>query len=178
MANEIEKKKVDPSIKVKITKKSHVQPKKKLGKKECQLVTFDLPYLAFFYNQKLLIYKIGNGSDFEQVVEKLKDGLSQVLVDFYQLAGKLGQDDDGVFKVMYDDDMEGVEVVEAIVDGNHDHDHHDDGNGNVNDGNMMMSVDDLASMEDITMMKHLIPYNFILNMEGLHRPLLAIQVIN
>lgn len=178
MANEIEKKQVDPSINVKITKKSHVQPKKKIGKKECQLVTFDLPYLAFFYNQKLLIYRIGNGSDFEQVVEKLKDGLSQVLVDFYQLAGKLNQDDDGVFKVMYDDDMEGVELVEAIVDGNHDH--HDDGNGNgngnVDDGKMMMSVDDLASMEDITMMKHLIPYNFILNVEGRHRPLLAIQL--
>lgn len=39
-----------------------------------------------------------------------------------------------------------------------------------------MSVDDLASMEDITTMKHLIPYNSILNLEGTHRPLLTIQL--
>ncbi|KAJ8442028.1 hypothetical protein Cgig2_007866 [Carnegiea gigantea] len=116
MANEIEKKQVDPSIQVKITKKSHVQPKKKIGKKECQLVTFDLPYLAFFYNQKLLIYKIGNGSDFEHVVEKLKDGLSQVLVDFYQLAGKLGQDDDGLTKLR-DGLAMGCAFNHAVLDG-------------------------------------------------------------
>lgn len=161
--NGVEKnvKDLDSSIKVKITQKTHVQPKKKLGRRECQLITFDLPYLGFFYNQKLLIYK-ENGSDFEEVVKKLKDGLSVVLDEFYQLAGKLGRDDDGVFKVMYDDDMEGVEVLEAIVD--------------VNNDGIMVSVDDLASKEDITMMKELVPYNGILNLEGLKRPLFAIQL--
>ena len=149
------------SIKVKITQKTHVQPKKKIGRKECQLITFDIPYLGFFYNQKLMIYR-QNGSDFEELVKKLKDGLSVVLEEFYQLAGRLGRDDDGVFKVMYDDDMDGVEVLEAIVDDNHD--------------GMMVSVNDLALKEDITMMKDLVPYNGVLNLEGLQRPLLAIQV--
>ncbi|CAO2821204.1 unnamed protein product [Amaranthus hypochondriacus] len=162
MENGFEKKDIDfSSIKVKITQKSHVQPKKKIGRKECQLITFDIPYLGFFYNQKLMIYK-ENGSDFEELVKKLKDGLSVVLEEFYQLAGKLGRDDDGVFKVMYDDDMDGVEVLEAIVDDNQD--------------GLMVSVDDLALREDITMMKDLVPYNGVLNLEGLQRPLLAIQL--
>ncbi|KMT16211.1 hypothetical protein BVRB_3g053700 [Beta vulgaris subsp. vulgaris] len=151
----------DLSIKVKITQKTHIQPKKKLGRRECQLVTFDLPYLGFFYNQKLMIYK-ENGSDFEDIVKKLKDGLSVVLEEFYQLAGRLGRDDDGVFKVMYDDDMDGAEVLDAIVDDN--------------DDNIMVSVDDLVSKEDITLMKDLVPYNGVLNLEGLQCPLLAIQL--
>ncbi|KAL2920726.1 BAHD acyltransferase DCR [Bienertia sinuspersici] len=161
MENGIKKKDLDSSTKVKITQKTHVQPKKKLGRKECQLVTFDLPYLGFFYNQKLLIYK-ENGSDYDEIVKNLTEGLSVVLEEFYQLAGKLGRDDDGVFKVMYDDDMDGVEVLDAIVD--------DD------DVDMMASVDDLASKEDIVMMKDLLPYNGVFNLEGLQRPLLAIQL--
>ncbi|KNA24284.1 hypothetical protein SOVF_016920 [Spinacia oleracea] len=157
---------LDSSIKVKITQKSHVQPRKKLGRKECQLITFDLPYLGFFYNQKLMIYKHKN-DEFEETVKKLKEGLSVVLEDFYQLAGKLGrEDDDGVFKIMYDDDMDGVEVLEAIVDVN------DDGN----DDGMMVCVDDLSSKDDISAMKELLPYNGVLNLEGLQRPLLAIQL--
>uniref|UniRef100_A0A2P2JHS2 Uncharacterized protein MANES_06G151000 n=2 Tax=Rhizophora mucronata TaxID=61149 RepID=A0A2P2JHS2_RHIMU len=140
-------------LKVKIIGKANVKPKKKLGRRECQLVTFDLPYLAFFYNQKLLLYK-GNG--FEDMVEKLKDGLGLVLEDFYQLAGKLGKDEDGVFMVEYDDEMDGVEVLEAIAEG--------------------ISVDDLTVEDGTTTMRELLPYNGILNLEGLHRPLLAVQL--
>ncbi|KAK9724666.1 hypothetical protein RND81_05G090800 [Saponaria officinalis] len=168
MASENGKQETSSTIKVKITKKYNVKPKKNIGKKECQLITFDLPYLGFFYNQKLLIYK-GNGSDYEEMVGKLKDGLSRVLEEFYQLGGKLGRDDDGVFKVMYDDDMDGVEVLEAILD----HDgNNDDGD---NHDSMVANVDELASKE-ISFMKDLIPYNGILNLEGLHLPLLAIQL--
>lgn len=140
-------------VSLKTIKKTHVKPKKKLGRTECQLVTFDLPYLAFFYNQKLMFYKCG---DFEGVVAKLKDGLELVLEEFYQLAGKLGKDEEGVFKVEYDDDLDGVEVVEAVAD--------------------TFAVEDLAAEEGTSIFKDLLPYNGILNWEGLHRPLLAIQV--
>ncbi|KAL9240474.1 hypothetical protein vseg_014688 [Gypsophila vaccaria] len=171
MAIENGKQETSSSIKVKITKTSYVKPKTSIGKKECQLVTFDLPYLGFFYNQKLLIYK-GNGTDYEEMVAKLKDGLSKVLEEFYQLGGKLGRDDDGVFKVMYDDEMDGVEVSEALLD----HDgKEDDDNGYGDDGGMIASVDELASKE-ISFMKELIPYNGTLNLQGLHLPLLAIQL--
>lgn len=148
-------------LKLKILEKSHVKPKKKLGNKECQLVTFDLPYLAFYYNQKLLFYK---GDDFEGMVKKLKEGLSVVLEEFHQLAGKLGKDEEGVFRVEYDDGGEdggavvaGVEVVEAEAEAD-------------------FSVADLTVAESTNSLKELIPYTGILNLEGMHRPLLAIQL--
>lgn len=142
---------------VKSLTKTHVKPRKKLGRQECRLVTFDLPYLAFYYNQKLLFYKVGNGGDsFEEMVAKLKDGLEGVLEEFYQLAGRLGKDKEGVFHVEYDDDMDGVEVVEAAAED--------------------VSVDDLANEEGTGILKDFIPYNGTLNLEGLHRPLLAIQL--
>ncbi|CAK9185055.1 unnamed protein product [Ilex paraguariensis] len=140
-------------VKVTVLNKTHVKPKKPLGRRECQLITFDLPYLGFYYNQKVLIYK---GENFEDLVDKLKDGLSVVLEDFYQLAGKLGKDEDGVFKVEYDDDMDGVEVAVAAAEG--------------------IEVADLMEDEGTAKLKELVPYNLILNLEGLHRPLLAVQL--
>ncbi|KAL9251793.1 BAHD acyltransferase DCR-like protein [Drosera capensis] len=154
MAGELELKQEQEGLKVKETKKYNVQPRKKIGRKECQLVTFDLPYLAFYYNQKLLFYK---GGKYEEIVERLKDGLSTVLEEFYPLAGKIGNDDDGVFKVEYDDDMEGVEIVEAIAGED-------------------VGVDDLVVKDDMFGLKALLPNNEILNLEGLHRPLLAVQI--
>ncbi|KAA8533694.1 hypothetical protein F0562_031211 [Nyssa sinensis] len=151
MAAEVAKE--ETMMKVKILSKTHIKPQKPLGRRECQLVTFDLPYLAFYYNQKLLIYK---GGDFEDIVEKLKDGLRVVLEEFYQLAGKLGKDEDGVFRVEYDDDMEGVEVGVAVAE--------------------EMEIADLLAEEDTAKLKELVPYNGILNLEGLHRPLLAVQL--
>ena len=123
-------------------------------------MTFDLPYLAFYYNQKLLFYK---GDDFEGMVKKLKEGLSLVLEEFHQLAGKLGKDEEGVFRVEYDDGEDGngvvgVEVVEAEAEAD-------------------VSVDDLTVAESTNTLKELIPYTGILNLEGMHRPLLAIQVL-
>ncbi|KAJ6676083.1 BAHD ACYLTRANSFERASE DCR-RELATED [Salix viminalis] len=140
MAPEKEKEEI---MEVKITGKSRVKPNKKLGRSECQLVTFDLPYIAFYYNQKLIVYK---GNEYEDRVEKLKDGLGVVLEDFYQLAGKLAKDEDWVFRVEYDDDMEGVEVVEARAE--------------------WISVEDVAVEEGTSVLKELIPYSGILNSEG------------
>ena len=141
---------------VKILSKAHVNPKKSIGRRECQLVTFDLPYIAFYYNQKLLIYK-GGDSDFEERVEKFEEGLGVVLEEFYQLAGKLGKDEEGVFRVEYDDDMDGVEVAVAAAE--------------------EIGIADLIVEEGTEMLKELVPYNGVLNFEGLHRPLLAVQVI-
>lgn len=150
-------KKEETSLKVKIIGKSHVKPNKKIGTKHCQLVTFDLPYLAFYYNQKLLLYGDNGGEmKFPETVEKLKDGLETVLEPFHQLAGRLGKDEDGIFRVEYDDDMEGVEVAEAIADD--------------------VAIADLVAEEGTATLKELIPYNGILNLEGLQKPLLAVQV--
>ncbi|KAK4492753.1 hypothetical protein RD792_000072, partial [Penstemon davidsonii] len=139
---------------VKIVTSTNVKPKKIIGRKECQLVTFDLPYLAFYYNQKLLFYK--GCENFEEIVEKLKDGLVLVLEEFYQLAGKLEKDEDGVFKVVYDDDMVGVEVVTAVAE--------------------EVDVAELTAEDGTSKFKELLPYNGILNLEGMQRPLLAVQL--
>ncbi|KAH6804569.1 HXXXD-type acyl-transferase family protein [Perilla frutescens var. frutescens] len=139
---------------VKILTTTNVKPKKLIGRKECQLVTFDLPYLAFYYNQKLLLYK--GGDDFDDIVEKLNDGLALVLEEFHQLAGKLEKDEDGVFKVVYDDDMDGVEVVTAAAEA--------------------IEVAELTAEEGFSKFKELLPYNGVLNLEGLQRPLLALQL--
>ncbi|XP_059667110.1 BAHD acyltransferase DCR [Cornus florida] len=141
-------------LKVEVLSKTHVKPKKPLGRSECQLVTFDLPYLGFFYNQKFLLYK---GSNFDEIVEKLKAGLGIVLEEFYQLAGKLGKDADGVFRVEYDDHMDGVEVMVAAAAEE-------------------VGVADLMEEMGMATFKELLPYNDILNLEGLHRPLLAVQL--
>ncbi|PWA61658.1 HXXXD-type acyl-transferase family protein [Artemisia annua] len=142
-------------LKVEILSKTYVKPQKPLGRKECQLVTFDLPYIAFYYNQKLLIYK-GGVEEFEDIVEKLKDGLKVVLEEFHQLAGKLDKDDEGVFKVVYDDDMEGVEFISAASENT--------------------EAADLMDEEGTIKLKELVPYNGVLNLEGLQRPLLSIQI--
>lgn len=141
------------TLKVKVTSQIQVKPNKKIGKKQCQLITFDLPYLAFYYNQKLLFYK---GTEFDKIVEKLKNGLEVVLGEFYQLAGKLGKDEDGVFRIEYDDEMNGVEVVEALAE--------------------EISISHLLVEEGTNTLKELIPYNGVLNLEGTQRPLLSIQV--
>ncbi|CAH8272040.1 unnamed protein product [Arabidopsis lyrata] len=153
-------------MKIKIMSKTHVKPTKLvLGKKQFQLTTFDLPYLAFYYNQKFLLYKFQNLLDLEEptfqndVVEKLKDGLGLVLEDFYQLAGKLAKDDEGVFRVEYDADDAEINGVEFSVA------HAAD-----------VTVDDLTAEDGTAKFKELVPYNGILNLEGLNRPLLAVQV--
>ncbi|CAN8252143.1 unnamed protein product [Cochlearia groenlandica] len=152
-------------MKIKIMSKTQVKPNKPiLGKKQFNLTTFDLPYLAFYYNQKFLLYKFQNLLDLQEptfqndVVEKLKDGLGLVLEDFYQLAGKLAKDEEGVFRVEYDEDGEinGVEFTVAEADD--------------------VSVDDLTAKDGTGKFKELVPYNEILNLEGLSRPLLAVQV--
>ncbi|XP_057952220.1 BAHD acyltransferase DCR [Malania oleifera] len=145
-------KKEEQLSKVKVTSKTHVKPCRRVGRRECQLITFDLPYLAFYYNQKLLFYK---GGDFEGTVGKLKEGLGVVLEEYYQLAGRLGKYDDGVFKVEYDDEMDGVEVAEAAADG--------------------VAVADLTDENCALDLMEMVPYNGVLNLEGLRRPLLAVQ---
>ncbi|KAF5177876.1 Bahd acyltransferase dcr [Thalictrum thalictroides] len=140
--------------KVNIIKKTNVLPSKKIGRKECPLVTFDLPYVTFYYNQKLLLYK---GADFQQVVEKLKEGLAVVLEEFYPLAGRLQKDEEGVLRVVCDDDENvGVEFIEAVAKD--------------------IDIDELAKEEASSILHQINPYTNVMNLEGLHRPLLVVQV--
>ncbi|XP_042510062.1 BAHD acyltransferase DCR-like [Macadamia integrifolia] len=154
MAIENGSKKADKMVKV--TKKDMVLPSKDLGRRECPLVTFDLPYVTFYYNQKLLLYK-GNSSidDWEEMVGNMKEALGEILVDFYPLAGRLEKDKEGVLRVVCDVKNVGVEVVEAVVDG--------------------VGIDELGEDESSFLLQEIVPYTGVLNLEGFRRPLLAVQ---
>ncbi|KAL8095874.1 hypothetical protein AgCh_037019 [Apium graveolens] len=90
------------------------------------------------------------------MVQKLKDGLSVVLQDFYQLAGNLERDEDGVVRVEYDDDSNGVELVVASLE-----------------ARTVSEVMDAESANDLI---NLVPLTGVYNLEGFNRPLLAIQL--
>ncbi|XP_042491786.1 BAHD acyltransferase DCR-like [Macadamia integrifolia] len=142
---------------VKVTNKSVVVPRKELGRRECPLVTFDLPYLTFYYNQKLLLFKGQGGieENWEEMMGKMKESLQEILVDFYPLAGRLGKDEEGVVRVVCDADNVGVEVVEAVAAG--------------------VGVAELGEDESPTLLQEIVPYTGVLNLEGFCHPLLAVQ---
>ncbi|KAF3319852.1 BAHD acyltransferase DCR [Carex littledalei] len=151
-----------PQTTVKVTGTTTVQPSKKPELAMCPLATFDLPYITFYYNQKLLLYKTTPEQQFTDIVSKLKDGLAEALGYFYPLAGRLSQDDEKALYVKCDGDEGfegGVEVLEAAAEG--------------------VEVAELAAegnqAEKEKIMQELIPYTGVMNLEGFNRPLLAIQ---
>lgn len=125
------------------------------AKNRCTLATFDLPYITFYYNQKLLLYRAA--PDFPDAVARMTAALADALRVFYPLAGRIRQDDDGGALAVEGD--EGAEVFEAEAQG--------------------VAVDDLAggdcSDEAEKVLQHLVPYTGVMNLEGLRRPLLAVQ---
>ena len=125
------------------------------SKNRCTLATFDLPYITFYYNQKLLLYRTPAAFSFPDAVARMTAALADALRVFYPLAGRIRQDaDDGTLYVEGD---EGAEVVEAEAQG--------------------VSVDDLAGEQAEGVMQDLVPYTGVMNLEGLRRPLLAVQVL-
>lgn len=141
-------------MQVKVVSKTRLFPCKNVVKQECPLVTFDLPYVTFYYNQKVLLYK---GGDYEERVEKLKKGLVSVLDHFYPLSGRLGKDEEGVLRVeKCGGDDAGIEVVEAVAED--------------------VAVDGLAQDKVSNILQEIVPFTGVLNLEGFHRPLLSVQV--
>ncbi|KAG6503760.1 BAHD acyltransferase DCR-like [Zingiber officinale] len=140
---------------VTVANKVMVLPRKAPEKGRCWLATFDLPYITFYYNQKLMLYKLPP-AEFGEVVERLKQGLAVALEYYYPLAGRLRQDEEKVLFVECEGEgLVGAEVVEAAAEG--------------------VSAVDLAEGENAELLQKLVPYTGVMNLEGLHRPLLAVQ---
>jgi BAHD acyltransferase len=93
-----------------VLRKLCVYPAQPSDQKYCDLITFDLPYVNLQYNQKILLYPSPN-QGFVSVVESLEKSLSEALVHFYPLAGRLCLDEDGILKVDCND--AGVDFIEA-----------------------------------------------------------------
>lgn len=83
-----------------------------------------------------------------------------VLESFYPLAGRLAKDEDGVLVVeCHGDSIIGAEVVEAMAD--------------------TILVQDLSEGDaaaSASLLQDVVPYTGVMNLEGQHLPLLAIQV--
>lgn len=147
--------------KVKVVNTSMVAPSKKTETERpasCPLITFDVPYITFYYNQKLLLYKTStNDEELRGAVERMKEGLAAALDYFYPLAGKIAKDEDGSLIVdCSGESLVGAEVIDASAED--------------------VSVEELAEGEATELLQEVVPYTGIMNLEGLHRPLLAVQV--
>nr|WDA53469.1 bahd acyltransferase [Erycina pusilla] len=139
---------------VRIAEKSTVRCGKQAQNAKVQLSTFDLPYITFYYNQKLLVYKLV-GDEFVEFVEKLKGSLCEVIEEYYTVGGRLAQgEEDGVVYV----DCGGLDADVAI--------------GEADD----VEVAELAEGDPPEeLMEELVPYTGVMNLEGFTRPLLAVQ---
>nr|ABK24638.1 unknown [Picea sitchensis] len=134
-------------------RKSCVYPAQPSDQKYCDLITFDLPYVTFHYNQKIMLYP-SPSQGFASVVESLQKGLSEALVHFYPLAGRLCMDEDGILKV--DCNGAGVDFIEASSDVG------------------LADLTDCDSSSDV--MQGLVPYADTLNLDGFFLPMVGVQV--
>ncbi|VAH21314.1 unnamed protein product [Triticum turgidum subsp. durum] len=76
----------DAAMAVAVTGTRTVAP----AKTKVTLATFDLPYITFYYNQKLLLYRLPQGAaDFQDVTARMADALGDALAYFYPLAGRI-----------------------------------------------------------------------------------------
>lgn len=121
---------------------------------QIKLSIFDLQLLYCHYIQRGLIYSLMPKHDFGSAVELLKKSLSEVLVFFYPLAGRLTTLADGVIYVDCND--AGIEFIEASADG--------------------LSVAELITTDVPPVVKQLFALNGALNLEGHSLPFLAVQV--
>lgn len=119
-----------------------------------KLSIFDLQLLYCHYIQRGLIYSSMPKHDFGSTVELLRRSLSEVLVFFYPLAGRLTTLADGVIYVDCND--AGVEFIEASADD--------------------LSVAEIITTDVPPVVKQLFALNGALNLEGHSLPLLAVQV--
>jgi BAHD acyltransferase len=137
-----------------VQQKCCVYPARPSDQRYCELTTFDLPYVTFFYNQKIILYPSPD-QGFASAVESLKKSLSEALVHFYPLAGRLCLDEDGILKVDCND--AGVDFIEASSD--------------------VVGLSNLIDCDSSSkVMQYLVPYIDTLNVDGFFLPMVGVQV--
>lgn len=104
-------------VEVSVDEVCHVKPEvpTEAAHHHLYLSSLDLFWRDFLYNRRLLFYKIHGLHEQSLMVEKLKSSLSQVLVPFYPLAGRLASNH-GSTRPAIDCGDQGVELVHASVD--------------------------------------------------------------
>lgn len=132
---------------------SCVYPARPSDEKYCDLITYDLFFIGIHYNQKIMLYPSPT-QGFASIVESLKKSLSEALVEFYPLAGRLCLDESGILKVDCND--AGVDFIEASSDVG------------------LADLTDCDCSSDV--MQDLVPYVHTSNADGFFLPLLGVQV--
>ncbi|GLJ42129.1 hypothetical protein SUGI_0872390 [Cryptomeria japonica] len=135
-----------------VLEKTCVLPSRPSERKYCDLITFDLPYVTFHYNQKVIIYP-SPSKGFASMVEALKKSLSEALAYFYPLAGRLCMED-GI--LMVDCNDAGVDFIQASWNA--------------------VAVGDLVGPDSTPLMEDIVPFNDTLNLNGFFLPMVAVQV--
>ncbi|KAH9324621.1 hypothetical protein KI387_004799 [Taxus chinensis] len=97
-----------------LNRKSTVFPSRPSQRQQCKLCSSDLMMLSCNYIQRCLLFSMENTCyDFQSVVELLKKSLSQTLLYFYPLAGRLAISAEGV--VYIDCNDRGADFIEAVA---------------------------------------------------------------
>uniref|UniRef100_A0A0C9S244 TSA: Wollemia nobilis Ref_Wollemi_Transcript_21846_1731 transcribed RNA sequence n=1 Tax=Wollemia nobilis TaxID=56998 RepID=A0A0C9S244_9CONI len=136
-------------------RKSTLFPARASQPRQPKLSWSDLQMLCCNYIQKGLVYSMAEGSfDFRSVAELLKKSLSEALVDFCPLAGRLATSADGV--VYIDCNDRGVDFVEASAPD--------------------VGVADIVTDNVSPVVRELFALDGAININGHFLPLLTIQV--
>ena len=125
-----------------VLEKTSVLPSRPSERKYCDLITFDLPYVTFHYNQKVIVYP-SPSRGFSSMVEALKKSLSEALAYFYPLAGRLCMKD-GILMVECND--AGVDFIQASWSA--------------------VAVGDLVGPDSTPLMEDIVPFNDTINLNG------------
>jgi len=141
---------------VRLDRKSTVIPSRPSQPQHCKLCPSDLLLVCSNYIQKGLIYHMPSADDhhFVSAVELLKKGLSEVLVHFYPLAGRLITSSDGVLYIDCND--AGADLIEASAPD--------------------VLIQEIAGPEGSPVVGQLFALDGAINLDGHFLPLLAVQV--
>lgn len=125
--------------------------------RQCKLCSSDLQMLGCNYIQKGLVYSMAAAAfDFQSVAELLKKSLSEALVYFYPLAGRLATSSDGAVYIDCNDN--GADFIEALAPD--------------------VGVREIMEEKVGTVVRELFALDGAININGHFLPLLAVQVTN
>ncbi|KAH9324622.1 hypothetical protein KI387_004800, partial [Taxus chinensis] len=140
---------------IRLDRKSTVFPSRPSQRQQCKLCSSDLMMLSCNYIQRCLLFSLENTCyDFQSVVELLKKSLSQTLLYFYPLAGRLAISAEGV--VYIDCNDTGADFIEASAAAD-------------------IGLADVTTENVGSVVRQLFALNAAINIDGRFLPLLVVQ---
>ncbi|KAL4191464.1 hypothetical protein AMTRI_Chr07g30050 [Amborella trichopoda] len=189
---------------VTIKRKSTIKPDKKAERETIPLVTFDLPYVTFFYNQKLLLFKDFDKRENGERKEPISNGFEEREKDEDEGNGKEPNTTNGGFEeresggerkkpaeIGFEERVEGLKEklrdvlgyffplsgrLKKAEDGALEIECNDEGVEFVEALGEGIGIEDLSKPEASPLLKLIVPYTGVFNFQGFTLPLLSVQV--